>query len=271
MQTPKSAARSIITLTTDFGLQDYYVSAMKAVMLGISPSSRFIDISHDIPPHDVMAAAWILNNSAFLYPENTVHLTVVDPGVGTSRRPVALKVNNQFFVGPDNGLFTLVIQDYDYEAVELNNSDFWAIDTPSSTFHGRDIFAPVAAHLAEDHNLSKFGDTVDELYKYKWAIPVADRDGVQGWIIHIDRYGNLITNIGEQLIREHIGEGSYNIYVGNTKIREIVDTFASVSEGEPAAYIGSSGMLEIAINKGDAKQMLDIEKGSQISIIFNQS
>ena len=271
MQTPNSAAGPIITLTTDFGLQDYYVSAMKAVMLGISPSSRFIDISHDVPPHDVMAAAWILNNSAFLFPERTVHLTVVDPGVGTTRRPVALKVNNQFFVGPDNGLFTLVTQDYDYEAVELTNKDYWATTRTSSTFHGRDIFAPVAAHLAEDGDLHKLGEPIDELYKYKWAIPVADRDGVQGWIIHIDHYGNLITNIGEQLIKDHIGDGNYNIYVGNTKIREIVDTFASVSQGEPAAYIGSSGMLEIAINKGNAKQMLDIEKGSPINIVLNQS
>lgn len=271
MPTVKSDAAPIITLTTDFGLQDHYVSAMKAVMLGINPATRFIDISHNIPPHDVMAAAWILHNSAFMYPPNTVHLTVVDPGVGTHRKPVALKVDDQFFVGPDNGLFSLLIQDHAYEAVELNNNKYWYTETPSSTFHGRDIFSPVAAHLVDFLDLRRLGDPVEELYTYKWAIPVADRDGVQGWIIHIDRYGNLITNIGRDLIEEHIGNGSYNIYVGNTKIREIVDTFASVSEGEPVAYIGSSGMLEIAINKGNARQMLGIEKGSPINIVLNQT
>lgn len=257
----------IITLTTDFGLQDHYVSAMKAVILGISPEVRLIDVSHDIPAQDIMAGAWVIRNSAFLFPKNTVHLVVVDPGVGTSRYPICLKIRDQFFVGPDNGLFSLLYDEFEYEAYKLNKRSFWRDDV-SKTFHGRDIFAPVAAHISKGIPLKELGDPVTDLVTYHWAVPIADKDGLQGWVVHIDRFGNLITNISEQLIKEHIGKSKLKIYIGNTMIKKLVKTFGDVEDGDPAAFIGSSGMLEIGINKGNASRLLNVDKGAQISIML---
>lgn len=261
---------SIITLTTDFGYRDHYVSAMKAVILGIVPDIRLVDISHEIPPHDTMAGAWVVRNSAMLYPPGTIHLVVVDPGVGTDRKPVAIQINDQTFVGPDNGLFSLIAEDFDYKAVSLTNKKYWR-NSRSNTFHGRDIFASVAAHLSLGISLSDLGEELDKLVTYRWAVPISDKDGIQGWIVHIDRYGNLITNIPETLLSECLHESqAIRIYVGNTILHEISYTFASVTDGEPVAYIGSSDKLEIAINRGNAKEMLGVEKGAQISIIIQK-
>lgn len=261
--------RNVITLTTDFGLQDYYVSAMKAVMLDIAPDVRLVDISHEIPSQDIMAGSWILQNSAMLFPSQTVHTVVVDPGVGTDRNPVALQIDDQFFVGPDNGIFSLLTEEKDFRAVRLTNKKYWR-DNPSNTFHGRDIFAPVAAHLSEGVDLERLGDPVEDLVTYRWTVPIADKDGLEGMVIHIDKFGNLITNITESLLKDVIGDKSVKIYVGNTILHEIAATFGAVTEGEPVAYIGSSGMLEVGINKGSAEQMLGVQKGAQISLILQK-
>lgn len=260
---------SVITLTTDFGVQDHYVGVMKAVLLSIAPDARMIDISHQIPPQDIMAGAWVVRNSAMLFPPGSVHLVVVDPGVGTNRKPVALRIEDQYFVGPDNGIFSLIADSYDYEAVELTNTNFWLAE-PSQTFHGRDIFAPVAAHLSKGISLHELGEPAGQLETYRWAVPISDKDGVQGWIVHIDRFGNLISNIPEEMIKKAGGTSALKIYVGNTILNEIVDTFGDVEDGEPAAYIGSSGVLEVAINKGSARQMLGVDKGAQISIVVQK-
>ncbi|NGP87515.1 SAM hydrolase/SAM-dependent halogenase family protein [Fodinibius halophilus] len=261
--------RNVITLTTDFGLKDYYVSAMKGVILGIAPDVRMIDISHDIPSQDIMAGSWILQNSAMLFPSGTVHNVVVDPGVGTDRNAVALKIEDQYFVGPDNGIFSLLTQERDYKAVRLTNEKYWR-DNPSETFHGRDIFAPAAAHLSEGVPLEELGEPLDELVTYRWTVPIADKDGLEGMVIHIDKFGNLITNITASQIEDVIGDKSVKIYVGNTILDEIVSTFGAVPEGEPMAFIGSSGMLEIGINKGNAEEMLSVQKGAQISLILQK-
>ncbi|MDZ7716329.1 MAG: SAM-dependent chlorinase/fluorinase [Balneolaceae bacterium] len=260
---------NVITLTTDFGLQDYYVSAMKAIIMGIAPDARIVDVSHDIPSQDIMAGSWVLKNSAMLFPKDSVHLVVVDPGVGTERNPIALRIEDQLFVGPDNGIFSLLTEGKDFEAVRLSNKKYWGSKS-SNTFHGRDIFAPVAAHLSTGVKLQDLGEPVDELVTYRWAVPIADKDGIQGWVIHIDKFGNLVTNVSEELIEEAIQNKSTKIYVGNTILDEIVTTFGSVAEGEPAAFIGSSGMLEIGINKGNAKEMLGVQKGAQISLVLQK-
>lgn len=259
----------IITLTTDFGLQDYYVSAMKAVILGIAPDVRFVDVSHEIPSQDIMAGSWVIKNSAMLFPSNTVHVVVVDPGVGTDRDAIALRIDDQYFIGPDNGIFSILTEQKDYRAVRLTNQTYWGKDT-SNTFHGRDIFAPVAAHLSNGVALEELGEPINKLVTYRWAEPIADKDGLQGWVIHIDKFGNLITNLSASLIENAIGSRSVKIYVGNTILDEIVTTFGSVPEGEPAAFIGSSGMLEVGINKGDAREMLGVQKGAQISLVLQK-
>jgi len=261
--------RNVITLTTDFGLQDYYVSAMKAVILGVAPDVRMVDISHEIPSQDIMAGSWILKNAAMLFPSGTVHTVVVDPGVGTNRNPVALQIEDQYFVGPDNGIFSLLTQEHDFKAVRLDNEQYWR-DEKSSTFHGRDIFAPVAAHLSQDVQLEDLGEPLDDLVTYRWTVPIADKEGIEGMVIHIDKFGNLITNITGSLLDDVVGNKDVKIYVGNTILEEIAPTFGSVAEGEPVAYIGSSGVLEVAINKGDAEEMLGVQKGAQISLILQK-
>ncbi len=264
---PDEIREPILTITTDFGSRDQYVSAMKAVILNIAPRVRFIDVSHDIPPQDIMAGAWVLKNSAFLYPPETVHLFVIDPGVGTLRKPVAARIKNQLFVGPDNGLLSLIADQMDYEAYELNNQDYW-FDEHSQTFHGRDIFAPVAAHLCNGIPLEKLGDPIKELVTFRWALPIADDEGIQGWVVHIDHYGNLITNISHDLFEQSAGRHKLKIFIGNTIIHELVDTFGNVAEGEAAAIFGSSGMMEIIVNKGNAERMLGVQKGAPVSIMF---
>ncbi len=259
----------IITLTSDFGLQDHYVSAMKAAMLEVAPEARMIDVSHEIPPQDIMAGAWVIRNAAFMFPEKSVHLVVVDPGVGTSRNPVVVKMNGHYFVGPDNGIFSLLYDEYEYEAVKLTNSEFWR-DQRSHTFDGRDIFGPVAAHLSKGVPMSEFGEPIKEMVVYHWAVPIGDKDGLQGWVLHIDRFGNLITNISESLIKEYVGDRKVKVYVGTTVIENIVTTFGDVEEGDSAVFLGSSGMLEIGINKGNAAKLLSVHKGAQISIVLQK-
>ncbi len=264
------ASSRIITLTTDFGSQDYYVSAMKAVILSICPEVRFVDISHDLPPQDIMAGAWVLKNTAFLYPPETIHLAVIDPGVGSDRRPVLVRIRDQYFVGPDNGLFSLVAESEELKVIELTNSEFWR-KSVAPTFHGRDIFAPVAAHLCCGEDMAVFGEKRAELTTYRWAKPISDDEGIQGWVMHIDRFGNLVTNIPELLILEHDQNSLFRIYVGNTILKDISSAFSDVSDGEPVALFGSSGMLEIAINKGSAEKMLGIEKGAPVSLVIQKT
>lgn len=260
---------SIITLTTDFGTQDHYVSVMKAVMLGIMPSVRFVDISHHIPPQDIMAGAWVIKNATVQFPPKTVHLVVIDPGVGTERKPIAAKINDQYFVGPDNGTFSLLSNEFNTEAVLLNNEKYWGAQR-SKTFHGRDIFAPVAAHLAKGVPFEEMGSPIKELVNYHWAIPIADKNGLQGWVVHIDSYGNLITNISEKLLEETVGKNKVRVYIGNTIIKQMVSTFGDVEPGEPAAFIGSSGYLEVGLNNGNAANMLGVDKGGQIYLVFQK-
>lgn len=258
----------IITLTTDFGYKDHYVAAMKAVILGINPDARIIDISHGIPPQDIMAGAWVLRNSAYLFPEGTIHVAVVDPGVGSDRRPVAVRMNNHLFVGPDNGLFSLLNGAEAAEVYELTDSAYWR-STHSNTFHGRDLFSPVAAHLSRGAGLSDVGILSGELLTYRWATAIVDDEGIQGWIVHIDSYGNLITNIpGELITAEH--NNNLKIYVGTHILKRISRTFTDVSPGEAAAVTGSSGMIEIVINKGDAAEMLGVQKGAPVSVIYQK-
>ena len=258
-----------ITLTTDFGLRDGYTAAMKGVMLGIAPGAQFIDVTHLIEPQDVMGAAFVIKNMISFFPAETVHLAVVDPGVGTSRRPVALKHNRQWFVGPDNGLFSLVLNgDAPEELVELNNPTFWRSPQPSNTFHGRDIFAPAAAHIASGIPLSELGTPIETVKPLHWALPIADQQGVQGWVVHVDHYGNCITNISRKLIENQCSPSGVKCYVGSTIIPSIEATYEAVPTGEPLLLFNSHELLEIAINTGNASEMLSIRKGSPVNIVF---
>lgn len=263
-------ARPLVTLTSDFGLSDYYVAAMKAAIISVNSDLQLVDLSHEIKAQDIMAGAWVLKHSAYLFPEGTVHLAVVDPGVGTERRPVSVYHNGHYFVGPDNGLFSLVTEGETVEVVELRNRSYWRGPHPSDTFHGRDIFAPVAAHLASGVSFDDLGPRVDGLDVYHWARPTHDAQGIQGWVVHIDRFGNLVTNIPEALIRSLGDVTQLRIYVGTQILRGLVSTYAIVAPGEAAALIGSAGTLEVAVNKGNAAELLGVYQGAQVSVLLER-
>ena len=265
----------MITLTTDFGTKDAYVAAMKGVMLGICPEARFVDVTHEISPQDVMEAAFVLREAVPYFPDGAVHLVVIDPGVGTGRRPVAVRTGTDWFVGPDNGLFPLVLGDTSPDAiVELNNRRCWRTTTPSTTFHGRDIFAPAAAHLAAGRPLEDLGSSVDALKPLRWAQPRVDEDGIKGWIVHIDHFGNCITNISRDLFETHLpdhdsrSESAYKCFVGHERFRRTHVTYGAVSEGDPLLLFGSSGYLEVAVNGGSAADQLNLRKGDSVDIVY---
>ncbi len=233
---------------TDFGLKDHYVGVMKGVLLGMVPEAQCIDLSHEIPPQDVGEGAYLLGVSYRYFPRGTVFVAVVDPGVGTGRRGLLVEAADRFFVGPDNGLFTLVYQqEPDFEAYLLANKRFFREEV-SHTFHGRDIFAPVAAHLLKGVLPKDFGPRVEDPLRLPWPEPLPKAAEVKGVIIHVDRFGNLVSNISAEILK-------------GRRIREVIfkgqslpfkRTYAEVAPGEPLALIGSDGFLEIAVSRGSA-------------------
>ena len=268
---------AIITLTTDFGLTDSYVAAMKGVILGINPEVKLVDISHNIRPQDITQAAFILGTACHFFPRQTIHLVVVDPGVGTDRLAIILKTDTSYFVAPDNGVLSQVIRQAAPE-LELTDGgqatlepglDAVAITQPqfrrtpvSPTFHGRDIFAPVAAHLSRGLPISAFGETVTSLTMLPQSQPYRTADGtLVGHIIHIDSFGNLITDIR----RPDLPPPLLAIEAGGQIIPGISLTYAP-GEGL-TALISSSGYLEIAVNKGSAAAQIKAEIGNEVKII----
>lgn len=291
----------MITLTTDFGTRDAYVAAMKGTMLGIHPSARLVDVTHEIDPQDVMEAAFVLRGAVPYFPDGSIHLVVVDPGVGTKRRAVAVRHETESgvhtFVGPDNGLFSLVLDtESPDDAVVLDAPSAWRTDDPSTTFHGRDIFAPVAAHLATGRPLSDVGTPVESLQPLRWALPIVDAQSIEGMVVHVDRFGNCITNVRRQTLakagslhdasaEENGSEGAnasdssrtddvprparpIKGYAGSAILEGIHTTYGAVAEGDPLLLFGSTGFLEIAVNAGNAAELLDIRKGGSVKLVF---
>ena len=258
---------SIITLTTDFGNREGYAGAMKGRMLSINPRLILVDITHNVESFDVMAAAFILQQSLKYFPPETVHLVVVDPGVGSSRRAVALQHHSHYFVGPDNGLFTLLLEtETPDQMVELK------MDLPhplSTTFHGRDLFAPAAAKLASGASLEELGTPAKRLKPLHWALPIDDKEGIQGWIVYIDRFGNCITNISRSLFEKHSEGRKITGYAGSGIIQGMYRTYSDVPIGETLMLFGSSNLLEVATNQGSAAALLQIQRGTPINIVFS--
>lgn len=257
-------SRPIITLTTDFGQTDSYVGTMKGVILGICPDAVLVDISHDIRPQALQQAAYVLATATPYFPAGSVHLVVVDPGVGTERRPVAVQTERALYVVPDNGVLDLVLsQEPARRAIHLTETRY-RLARISATFHGRDIFAPAAAHLARGTNPSQMGEPIPpaELVSLKMGGPQPLPDGQwEGEILHVDHFGNLITNV-----RPTKAESSISVAVRGRRIEALSNTFGDVEAGELVAYIGSSGHLEIAIRNGNAAQSLGMDVGDAVRI-----
>lgn len=260
----------IVTLTTDFGRRDGYVAAMKGAMLARAPGVRIVDVTHEVPAQDVMAAAFVLRQTAPFFPADTVHLAVVDPGVGTPRRAIAARTTIGGtpcrFVGPDNGLLPLLADDESADAVVLDRPGAWRTPVPSDTCHGRDVFGPVAAALADGTALGDLGSPAGPLTPLHWPLPRVDAEGVEGMVLHIDRFGNCVTNIPREAMD---GRGSaFKAYVGTAVLRRHAPSYGHVPAGEPLTLFGSSGHLEIAVNRGDAASLFSVVRGASVNLVF---
>lgn len=258
----------IITLTTDFGEADHYVSCMKGVLLQLVPNAQIVDVTHTIPPHDVVRGAFILRQVFDYFPEGTVHVAVVDPGVGTTRRMIAASYDGQIVLAPDNGLISLIHRDFALDELRAITNTRLFRQEVSSTFHGRDVLAPVAGHLARGLGLVNVGPLIDQLEILNLdpasALP---NGGIEGQVLYVDHFGNLITNISEDELAGTLGrQSSLNVYVGPLRVGPLRSTYGDVSPGEIAALIGSTGMLEIAINQGNAASQLRAAPGTTIVV-----
>lgn len=270
----------IVTLITDFGLADAYVATMKGVILGINPEVTLVDISHAVEPQNISRAAFILDTTYRFFPRRTIHVVVVDPGVGSQRKTVILRTPAADFIAPDNGVLSYIINDYTrgdvinhrqpldpgkVEAIAITNPQYWR-PAVSTTFHGRDILAPVAAHLSLGTPLAEFGEPLDSLTILPLNRPYKEPDGtLVGQVLHTDNFGNLITNI-RMADLPPVNKG-ITVEVKNERIHEIVDTYAA-GDGL-CALIGSSGYLEIALKNGDAGALLNAAVGDEVKISSN--
>lgn len=246
----------IITFLTDFGLTDAYTAIMKGVVLSINRNADIIDITHSVSTGSILQGAGILKEAYSYFPKGTVHVAVVDPGVGSSRRLIALKAAEHFFVGPDNGIFWPVInQNPDAEIVEMTETKYF-LPSITSTFHGRDVFAPAAAHLSLGIEIDRFGSFITEPEKLNLPLAYIKDDILKGEIIHVDNFGNLITNISAAALTDFLGEKAPVIHIGNYIIPDICNTYSDNDKGKLIALINSSDYLEIAVNMGKASEYL---------------
>jgi len=250
---------------------DGYVAALKGVILSIAPAVRIVDISHGISGQDVMEAAYVLQQAIPFFPAGSIHLAVVDPEVGTQRHSIAFRHKGHLFVGPDSGLFSLLLNGANpEELIQLDLPQYWRSPNPSPTFHGRDIFAAVAGHLAAGVELSTLGTRTAEMRAMHWALPIADRQGLQGWILHVDSFGNCVSNITEVEFDRWWNGRPFKCYVGNSIVDKKCNTYAEVAPGEELILFNSGGYLEVALNRGNASSMLDIQKGTSLNIVFSE-
>jgi S-adenosylmethionine hydrolase len=268
------AHRPIITLTTDFGSSDHFVGAMKGVILDILPEARIVDICHSVQAFDVLDGALTISQAYSYFPNRTIHVVIVDPGVGTARRPILASSDKYHFVAPDNGVLSLVYAREQRMHVRHITSEHYFLQPVSNTFHGRDIFAPVAAYLAKEVDSLKFGDEVEDYVRFSAPKPKAvDQNRVRGVVLKVDRFGNLITNITPQdAPMLFAGEGkAFKIVVGNCEITEIHRAYAEGAPGEVMGVLGSMGFLEIAANRGAAAQITGAGKGTDVTIILGEA
>ncbi len=259
----------LISLTTDFGLSDSYVAQMKAVIYSIAPQAQLVDVSHEIPPQDIVIGGVVLASAIGAFPPGTVHLAVVDPGVGSQRAPIAVEAEDCFFIGPDNGLFTLALrQRRMLRAVNLNNPKYHR-EKVSGTFHGRDIFAPAAAHLASDVRFEELGEPVERIVLAELPQPRIEGKIITAQVMQADRFGNLITNLDRDTYdawRNGASDRDMRVMVHNTQIPGIRRAFCDAAIGQLLAFFGSSDHLEIAVRDGSAARTLAAGRASEVLV-----
>jgi len=265
----------LIALTTDFGWNDEYVGVMKGVIIGVTPSARILDLSHDVEPQNIAQAAYLIHGACRFFPDQTIHVVVVDPGVGTSRRLVLVGARKQLFLAPDNGVLSLLLNDEDFSFARVVANEKLFIRPVSRTFHGRDILAPVAAHLAAGLSADAIGPPLGrtELTILPLAPSLAaDGKWLEGRIVQVDRFGNLLTNIDRHTVEKFTADNegnAFSVIVGGRTITRLADCYAEGQAGGLLALFGSREYLEIAINQGHAGKFLGVSTGEVVSLRTN--
>ena len=256
----------IITLMTDFGTSDHYVGVMKGVILNINPQVQIVDITHTIPPQDIHGAAFLIDSAYRYCPTGTIHVIVVDPGVGSERRAIVCQTETAYFVCPDNGILTHILRGEEHiHTIAADNSAYF-LPQVSNTFHGRDIFAPIAAHLSRGIPIDTLGSPVAQPVQLPIPQPQVTDRAIIGHIIWIDSFGNLVTDISHEILGSLQERNSILICAGSARIDHINRSYTESAVGEALAIIGSFNRLEISINQGDAAQTLGLKRGDAITV-----
>lgn len=256
----------IITLTTDFGTRDPYAGIMKGMVLTANPNAKLVDITHEIPAHDIFNAAFTLVRTYEFFPFGTVHVAVVDPEVGEKRKNIAILTERYFFVGPDNGIFTMVLQKEKLvEIREIKNPPF-VLERVSSTFHGRDVFAPCAGHLSAGKEFSAVGPVMTNIVSLKYPRTTHGGNILKGEIVSVDSFGNMISNIPEHVFRSFTGKQQFEISFATERFTAIHRQYSDVPAGSLLALFGSSGYLEISMNSGSARDYFMTTAGSTVTV-----
>lgn len=246
----------IITLTTDFGLRDPYVAIMKGVILSINHDAKIVDVTHEVPPGALLHAASVINDTITYFPHGTINVVVVDPGVGGQRRPVAIETEHYFFVGPDNGIFWPIIEENRSPMIIHLEEKKYFLSHVSNTFHGRDIFAPVAAHVSRGIDIRKMGSVIKDPVRLSFPRPEIKGSVLHGEIIRVDNFGNLITNIHRTDMESFLQSAAFSIRIGELTIKDVSHVYTDASKGELLSLYGSSNRLEIAVREGSAFDFL---------------
>jgi S-adenosylmethionine hydrolase len=265
---PPTPPPPIIALLTDFGAAEGDVGVMRGVILGIAPEAQLVDLTHEVPPQDIATGAWVLHTAWRYFPVGTIFLCVVDPGVGSARRPIAFASGDRFFVGPDNGLFSYVLRDASPTVVVTLDNARYSLPSPSATFHGRDIFAPAAAHLAAGVPLPLLGSPLDGKTLVRTALPEPERRGdlLVAHVLHVDRFGNLITDLDPALTDAILADAHITVELASGPITARAHTFADAPPDAPALLRDSSGHLAIAVRNASAAALLGAKHGAEILI-----
>jgi S-adenosylmethionine hydrolase len=254
----------VITLTTDYGTSDHLVGVLKGVILTILPTAQIVDISHHVTPYDVLDGALTIVGAYRYFPPRSVHVVVVDPGVGTDRRPILASAEQHYFVAPDNGVLSMVYERDPGVIVRHVTAEHHFRNPVSSTFHGRDIFAPVAAWLAKTYQTEAFGEPITDYTRFTLPKPKASESSLKGVVLRVDVFGNLMTNFTAEDLAA--ANGQINLQVNGKAVNKLIETFAQGAPGEPAILVGSSGFLEIVANKGNAGRLLGASRGAEVTL-----
>ncbi|OLE84972.1 MAG: hypothetical protein AUG07_05460 [Acidobacteria bacterium 13_1_20CM_2_60_10] len=257
----------IITLTTDYGTNDHLVGTLKGVILKINPDVTIVDITHEVAPYDVLDGALAIASAYRYFPARTIHVVIVDPGVGTERRPLLVSGETQYFVAPDNGVLSLVYEQETALLVRHATAEHYFLQPVSKTFHGRDIFAPVAGWLSKGWQSASMGEEISDYKRFALPKPKAADGVTQGTVLRMDHFGNLLTNFRpDDMPDGALKSGTLKMQVNGKEVKRLVETFAQGEPGEPVALVGSSGFIEIAVNKGNAARVVGAGRGAAVVV-----